>query len=120
MGGLHATNATLHRYQGWADKFVSLTPNEGLIDTNLTLAGRFIGIRYRLQYNDFSTDKGSHSIGSEFGAHIQWRINKKYLVELKYADYRANKDAVNASGVAGLDSDTRRFFLSVATHFGAR
>ncbi|MFK7975711.1 MAG: alginate export family protein [Halioglobus sp.] len=110
--------ATLHRYQGWADKFVALTPNEGLIDTNLTLAGRFPGFRYRLQYNEFSTDKGSNTIGKELGAHVQWRIKQKYLVELKYADYQANKGALNATGVAGLSSDTRRLFVSIAARFG--
>lgn len=110
--------ATLHRYQGWADKFVALTPDQGLVDTNITLAGRFPGVRYRLQYSDFSTVKGSATIGREFGAHIQWRIDKKYFVELKYADYQANKGAISTTGVAGLDTDTRRLFLSVAAKFG--
>lgn len=109
--------ATLHRYQGWADKFVALTPNEGLVDTNLTLAGRFPGFRYRLQYHGFTTDKGSDPIGKEFGAHIQWRIKKKYLVELKFADYKADKNASNITGVGGVDTDTRRLFLSVAMSF---
>lgn len=106
--------ATLHRYQGWADKFAAMTPNEGLVDTNVTLAGRFPGFRYRLQFHDFSTDKNSSDIGTEIGAHIQWRIKQKYFIELKYADYSA---ANSAPSTGGLNNDTRRLFLSLATTF---
>lgn len=109
--------ATLHRYQGWADKFAALTPNEGVVATTLTLAGRWPGFRYRIQYHDFNRNEGSADIGREFGFHLQYRYKLKYFAELKYADYRGH-NAV--SGVAGLESDTRRLFLTLSATHGKR
>lgn len=107
--------ATLHKFQGWADKFVVLTPNEGLVDNFITVGGRWPGFRYRIQYHDFDTDVGSRDIGTEFGAALQHRIGQQYLIEFKYADYRAQD---GATGPGNLDRDTRRVFLSFSAGFG--
>lgn len=124
LAGFVTPLATLHRYQGWADKFVALTPNEGLIANSLTLAGRWPGFRYRLQYHEFNADVGSGraastKIGREFGFHLQYRFRLKYFAELKYARYRAQSGAASATGVAGLDSDTSRLFLTLSASLGA-
>lgn len=107
--------ATLHRYQGWADKFAALTPNEGIVANSLTVAGRWPGFRYRIQYHDFDVDRGTGDIGTEFGLHLQYRIKQKYFVEVKYADYRGQD---GATGTSGLDSDTRRFFFTLSATVG--
>lgn len=107
--------ATLHRFQGWADKFAAATPDEGLVANFLTIAGRWPGFRYRIQYHDFDTDIGSQNIGREFGLHVQHRIRQDFLVGIKYADYRADDDGLQAGG---FDTDTRRLFLTVSGKFG--
>ena len=107
--------ATLHRYQGWADKFAALTPDEGVVASTLTVAGRWPGFRYRVQYHDFNTSKGSGDIGTELGLHLQYRFKLKYFVELKYADYRGQD---GATGVGGLSSDSRRLFLTLSATVG--
>lgn len=108
--------ATLHKFQGWADKFVALTPNEGLVDNFVTIAGRWPGFRYRLRYHRFETDVGSRSIGSEIGLQLQYRVGQKYLFEAKYADYRS-ADRLALPG--GLNNDTQRAFLSFSMKFGS-
>ena len=115
--GFITSFATLHRYQGWADKFAALTPNEGVVANTLTLAGRWPGFRYRVQYHDFNTSQGSGDIGTELGLHLQYRFKQKYFVEMKYADYRGQD---GATGVGGLSADTRRLFLTLSASFGDR
>lgn len=107
--------ATLHRYQGWADKFVALTPNEGIEANSVTVAGRWPGFRYRIQYHDFDVSRGSGDIGKEFGLHLQYRLQQKYFIEIKYADYRGQD---GASGIGGLDTDTKRLFLTLSATVG--
>ncbi len=107
--------ATVHRFQGWADKFAALTPDEGLVANFVTVAGRWPGFRYRIQYHDFDTDSGSRNVGREFGLHLQHRFKKNYLLELKYADYRAGEGTLQ---LGGFDTDTRRLFLTVSGKFG--
>jgi len=111
--------ATLHRYQGWADKFAALTPNEGVVANSITLAGRWPGFRYRFQYHDFAADASTNgrknNFGKEFGAQLQYRFKQKYFAEIKYADYRGRD---SATGLGGLDSDTRRLFLSLSASIG--
>ncbi len=108
--------ATLHKFQGWADKFAAGTPNDGLVANFITVAGRWPGFRYRIQYHDFDTDVGSRDIGREIGLHLQRRIRQNYLLELKYADYRAQD---GAAGPGNLGTDLRRLFLSFSARFGA-
>lgn len=109
--------ATLHRFQGWADKFVARTPDAGLVDNFITIAGRWPGFRYRIQYHDFETDEGAQPLGREFGFHLQHRIRQGLLVGVKFADYRAHREAPETFG---FDTDTQRLFLTISAKFGDR
>lgn len=61
--------ATLHKFNGWADKFLA-TPTGGLCDASVTLGYGAAGLgKATVTYHDFKTDKtmsGNSDLGSEW------------------------------------------------------
>ena len=88
--------ATLHKFNGWADKFLA-TPTDGLEDLSLSVTavlGKFklIGI-----YHDFSADTGGSGWGSEIDAAVIYTAPWKQQFALKYADYNAKDHATDTT-----------------------
>ena len=88
--------ATLHLYNGWADKFLS-TPVKGLVDTYATVGTVVSGIKLAAAYHDFKSDKDSDNYGSEVNLLAAKKFGKNYLVGVKYADYSADTYATDTS-----------------------
>lgn len=98
--------ATLHKFNGWADLFLS-TPsagnNIGLQDIYGGLAVKFPkvkalpGLNVALVYHDFSSDVGSAKYGSEWDASLGFKIGKRMNLLAKYADYSADTFSVDTS-----------------------
>lgn len=100
--------ATLHKFNGWADVFLS-TPPAGLEDKYVSLSKKFKllgGISASAAYHDFRSDAGSIKYGTEFDAALNFKINV-ISVGLKYANYNANSFAV----------DTEKFWLRLGYSF---
>jgi hypothetical protein len=99
--------ATLHAFQGWADKFLT-TPAAGLEDTYLRLSyplgkrGKFTSLAATAVFHDYSADAGSLHYGEELDLQFVARTERLALTA-KYADYRAD----------GLFTDTDKLWLSV-------
>jgi hypothetical protein len=99
--------ATLHAFEGWADKFLT-TPPAGIEDSYLKLSypmgkrGAFTNISALAFFHDFSAEQGSAHFGSELDLQLVARTEKMVLT-LKYADYRADE----------LLTDTDKVWLSV-------
>jgi len=99
--------ATLHVFQGWADKFLT-TPAAGMEDSYLKLSypmgkrGAFTNISAVAYFHDFSAEQGSAHFGEELDLQLVARTEKMVLT-LKYADYRADE----------LLTDTDKLWLSV-------
>jgi Alginate export len=99
--------ATLHKFNGWADKFL-VTPPNGLQDVYGTLGytrpkvGPFDSLGLIATYHDFKSDRLSQHYGDEFDAQIVAKM-KRYTFTLKYADYNACSFA----------TDTRKIWASV-------
>ena len=88
-GSFNTPLATLHKFNGWADRFL-VTPADGLQDVFLSVGaklGRFnlIGI-----YHDFSADSGGASWAQEFDAQVLYTTSWKQKIALKYARYQAD------------------------------
>ncbi len=86
--------ATLHRFQGWADKFL-VTPVDGIDDRYLTAAvsrpqwGALDGLSLVAALHRYSAERGSLRYGSE--ANLQAQAKWRHLSgTLKYAEYRAD------------------------------
>ncbi|BBP43754.1 hypothetical protein [Thiosulfativibrio zosterae] len=82
--------ATLHLYNGWADKFL-VTPATGLVDNYIDISGKAFGLKLAAIYHDFSADKGSTKYGTEYDLLVAKKFNKIYTAGIKYAAYSADK-----------------------------
>jgi hypothetical protein len=100
--GFQTPLATLHTFNGWADRFSS-TPVDGLLDRYLGWHRKFGRLETNLVWHDYRSDRGDHDLGSEWNASIGFVPRKHWLVLAKAADYRA--------GPGG--RDLRKTWLSV-------
>ena len=100
--------ATLHKFQGWADKFLT-TPANGVEDLYvsgqyaLKNAGYLSGTKLHAVYHDFQANDDSLDHGSELDIAISKEIYDHTTLTLKYAGYNADN----------LATDTTKFWLSV-------
>ncbi len=88
-GSFNTPLATLHKFNGWADKFLT-TPADGLRDLFVSLGadvGRFalLGV-----YHDFSADSGGASWGSELDASVVYITAWKQKFAIEVALYDAD------------------------------
>ena len=97
--------ATLHKFQGWADKFLTTPPN-GLRDLYASggygwksVAG-FDAINAAVIYHRFDSDRLNIAYGSEWDAMVSAKRGR-WTATAKLADYRAKSFA----------SDTRKIWL---------
>jgi hypothetical protein len=88
--------ATLHSFNGWTDKFL-VTPDDGLIDSYLTVGAKHDAMAYLLAWHDFSADAGSDTYGSELGASVTWTASKSLTLGLKAAAYDADDFATDTT-----------------------
>jgi len=103
--------ATLHAFQGWADKFLA-TPAAGVEDTyvrfNYPLGkrGQFTSVAAVAVFHDYAADVGSAHFGEELNLQLIARTERMALTA-KYADYRADS----------LFTDTEKLWFSVDYSF---
>jgi hypothetical protein len=103
--------ATLHKFQGWTDKFLT-TPAGGVADLSFKAGygwkdvGPFRTVDTLAVYHDFEAARGGAAYGTEIGFMVKaaWR---KMTFIAKYADYDAKSFA----------TDTQKFWLEAAYSF---
>ena len=99
--------ATLHKFNGWADKFLT-TPANGLRDGYATLGytkpkwGKLSAVTAQATYHHYNADRLGLSYGNEINLLLSAK-RKRTTFALKYADYNAKAFA----------TDTRKFWASV-------
>jgi hypothetical protein len=94
--------ATLHKFQGFADKFLA-TPKNGVQDLYFMAATKVSGVTLKLFYHQLESDHGSVDYGSEWDAVVAYPVNKRFTTLLKYANYSADDHA----------SDTQKIWLQL-------
>lgn len=97
MKGFATPLATLHKFNGWADVFLG-TPNEGLVDTSITIAGKGLGGAWTVMYHDFEADEASAAVddlGSELDLSYGTKFGKHYSAGIKYAAYSGGSNKVD-------------------------
>lgn len=109
--GLQTPLATLHKFNGWADLFLT-TPANGLEDAYLSVTHKFDGVKAlpglnaAVAFHQFDSAKGDIEYGTEWDASIGAKFGKLGVLA-KYADY----DAV------GFGVNTRKFWLQAEYAF---
>ena len=100
--------ATLHVFQGWADKFLN-TPTAGLEDVYLNVGITIAGAQTIISYHKFDSDEGSIDYGDE----IDLSVSKKFgsvVWTAKYAQY-------GMGDVTPTVTDTNKFWLMADWNF---
>jgi hypothetical protein len=91
--------ATLHKFQGWADLFLT-TPAGGVVDTyaqggyTIKNVGPFSSIALLGVYHWFDSENGGTDLGQEFDVSLTLAY-EKFQFTIKYADYDADTFAVD-------------------------
>ena len=107
--GFSTPLATLHKFNGWADRFLT-TPDEGLVDLSISVSGKLWKGKWSLAYHDFEAEKASaevNDLGNEIDASYDMTFNQHFSAGIKYADYSAGD----------IDMDTRKYWLWVSASF---
>lgn len=92
--------ATLHKFQGFADKFLT-TPAKGIEDKYLKLGYKLDKLELMAFYHWLDAAEGDTDYGKELDLQLSYSLNAQHAVLLKYADYEANS----------LHTDTSKFWL---------
>lgn len=114
--------ATLHKFQGWADKFIGMgglgNISTGIIDEYVNASTIVKGVKITAVYHQYKADEETSDIqdlGTEAGLAIsQDAILGAYLWELKYTDYSADDSTVTGDTVF---SDTQKVWLTLGAKF---
>ena len=109
--GLQTPMATLHKFNGWADLFLT-TPTTGLEDAYVSLSRKFDkvealpGLNANVVFHQFDSDVGNIEYGTEWDASLGFKLGRLALLA-KYANYDARDFGV----------DTRKFWLQAEWAF---
>jgi hypothetical protein len=105
-GAFRTPLATLHAFQGWADKFLT-TPDAGVEDLYFTVTGKALGADLLLRIHDFNAEASSADWGSELDFSANWPLGKHYAILLKGATYDADD----------LSTDTSKYWVQLTANF---
>ena len=114
--GFQTPLATLHTFQGWADRFAGGTPAAGIEDLYLSAARRIGGYALTAVYHDFAADSGGFDYGSEIDA-LATKTFGKVDFTLKFADYVA--DVAPPAPLPPFALDTRIVWFMMEWRAGA-
>jgi hypothetical protein len=104
MRAFQTPTATLHAFQGWADKFLT-TPGGGIEDLYVRLdytvagLGPIDGLKLTGVYHHFDAEQGSTHYGDEIDAQASYKFFDHYTVGLKFARYMADAFATGTTKV---------------------
>ena len=88
--------ATLHKFQGWTDKFL-IAPATGVRDTWLSVSGNVAGATVTGVFHDFQADSGGADYGQELGLAITYPLRDNLSVLFKIATYSADDHATDTT-----------------------
>ena len=84
--GFNTPLATLHKFQGWADKFLG-TPADGIEDLYASIGGKLGPVKLIAVYHDFQAEDSSEDFGSEVDLAATWPMTKRFSLQAKYATF---------------------------------
>jgi hypothetical protein len=100
--------ATLHAFNGWADKFLD-TPPAGLNDLFLGAKGSLGNWNWNVVYHDFKAESGGEKYGRELDASVGTSFAKYYGVLFKAAFFDASGTSIYA--------DTTKLWVQLTADF---
>lgn len=105
--GFKTPLATLHAFNGWADRFLN-TPANGLEDLNVKVLAKFADYSVVLAAHDFQAEATGDKYGQEVDFSVSKPLTSKLTVMLKASDFNADGQT------AGFTNDTTKAWLQFA------
>ncbi len=100
--------ATGHKFNGWADVFLT-TPPDGLEDTFVYLGGDLIdGYKGKVVYHWFDPEDGSRDFGEEIDTVVSKKLSENATVLAKYAYF---------DGDSGAFADRAKFWFQLTLNY---
>jgi Alginate export len=84
--GFKTPLATLHKFQGWADKFLG-TPGDGIEDMYASVGGKLGPVKLAAVYHDFQAESSGADFGTEIDLVATWAITDKFTIQAKAASF---------------------------------
>jgi len=103
--GFKTPLATVHKFQGWADKFL-VTPGSGIEDLYAGVSGALGALKLEAVWHDFQAEQGSDEFGSELDLSATWPLDTRLSLQLKYANFNADDSPAY--------QDTQKAWLTVS------
>ena len=100
QAGFRMPLATLHKFQGWTDRFLA-TPANGVRDAYFTIGGKAGDLNLTLALHRFTADEGGGDYGSEVGFLASWAPSERLGLDFKFAQYSED----------GFAADITKFWL---------
>lgn len=94
--GFQTPLATLHAFNGWADRFL-VTPAGGLVDTNIKASGKVAGLGLALAVHRFKSNDSSKKFGQEIDASISKTFTPNWSAMVKVAQYDGSGEDASAT-----------------------
>ena len=92
--GFRAPAATLHKFQGWTDRFLG-TPPTGVRDLYLKAAAKAGPANLGIAFHDFTAAEGGADYGREVDMSISCPLGEKLGLLFKFARYNAREHATD-------------------------
>ena len=89
--GFSTPFATGHKFQGWADKFLS-TPGDGIEDLYAGASGKLGQLKLAATYHDFQAEDSGEDFGDELDLSVTWPASERLTVQAKYASFDADSE----------------------------
>ena len=102
--GFKTPLATLHKFQGWADKFLG-TPVDGVEDMYIGVNGKLGPVKLAAIYHDFQAEDSNTDFGTEIDLVATWPINKQFSIQAKYASFDSDTDRLKNGKPEFVDTD---------------
>ena len=99
--GFRTPLATLHAFNGWADKFLG-TPGAGLEDLYFKVGYKYKPWSFALIYHDFSAESGGGDFGTEIDLSAGRSLGERYKLLLKLAAFDGDDPAYDDTTKAWL------------------
>jgi len=94
--GFRTPTATLHKFQGWTDKFLG-TPPAGVRDFYLKAATKVGSAALGIALHDFKAAEGGADYGREVDMSVSYPLGEKFGLLFKFARYNAREHATNTT-----------------------
>jgi hypothetical protein len=112
-GGFRTPYATLHAWNGWADRFLT-TPANGLKDQFIQYKAKRGPWTYELAHHTYKAETNGAAYGKELDLVVEYKATAWLKVMAKAADYKAD----SATPTLGTpNKDLRKFWLQTSMNF---